>query len=154
MHDVAKEFFKREKTMSKGIFALIAVVGLAGLGAIAAQSRPGTSAAADKIVPAGPTVETTVVQRTEHVTRHVRRKRHSSSGSGASTSGASSSQGQSSAGTPSAPSSVPREVEAEDGAEHETEHGTETEVEHGIETEVEHGGGDGSRGHGSESEDD
>ncbi|MGH2905650.1 MAG: hypothetical protein ACRDKI_02635 [Solirubrobacterales bacterium] len=70
--------------MNRKLFAVTVMACLAGLGAAATQSRQQASRVADKLVPVAPTVETTVVQRTEYVHRRVHRaKRHASaSGSG------------------------------------------------------------------------
>lgn len=82
--------------MTKKIFTLLAVTCLAGLGLVAAQFRPAGNPTAAVTAPAGPSVETTVIQRTKYVRRHVRRKAHKAS-SGSNGSGGS-------AGAASAPS--------------------------------------------------
>ena len=135
--------------MSKSIFAATVLACLAGLGALAMNSRPAGNQASDKQALTGPTIETTVAVHTKRVTRHVHRKA-SASKSGPSKS--TTSVHETTAVQP--PPAVANENEAE------VEHGAENEVEHGAEQEAEHRGNDSSDdsghdgGSGSEQADD
>jgi hypothetical protein len=81
-------------------FAIVVLVGLAGLGGFAVNSRKDPTPTAVKTAPAGPTVETTVIQRTEYIHRRVHHKKAKASGGG--TSGASTSN--------AAPVAVPQQT--------------------------------------------